>query len=1642
MRDIFMNFGSVNRLSGVAGEIKSSIEGCSQELRSIGGSINLGKAGEQLKSSLNQMSNQCNTHAQRIQRMGNTMRSASEIMQRAENRVIGKNIMSTIPKEFRGSYFNNMINNNRSIFDLMNMGNIVNRGYGGDPISMYSGNLLWQFTPISTYSGDILNFTLYYDSINAQGSVMGKGWRHNFMTEVMHLDQKLWAFIEAGGVARLFAQGDDGSFYPQKPTTQRLVRVEDGFMYYMPEDQLAYKFNKNGKLIAMYDKGIEIQSIEYDNDLAVKVSGQHGYFYKFSYDNNSKLILLEDNIGRSIKFEYEGSKLISLIICTEADLQSTKDYDNRKFAFTYDEQGYLIKVTGPDDRTFFTNVYDKYGRVIRQELSEERYFDFVYEDGKTINTDQDGFSVEYVHDKRGNLVHMQSPLFKYDAEYDDYGRITKKIINDTEVTRYNYNNFGQIVSVINTDFVHNFFYDEEHRFKEYTFNGRSYLCLDYDNAGNNTAMHYFNDITHMFYYDEQKHIVGYEADGESCRISYNEQGFISSVDSPENFSEFYTYDGIGRIINVKITSGRDINYTYAFDDHASYINDEFGKELILEYSANKELTSYTDGERKLEFIYDNSGNLIKAVLPEDIKYLLEYDKEGNLLAQYRDDFLIEKNEYDECGRIISVEDGLGYKEEYEWNMWQQIIAVKNSDGLHLKFEYDDNHFLSKVDMHDFKFEYRYDSYARLSSLTDEEGRYAIYEYDEADRLVQINTFLAEMEASYDSNSNLNLITMADFGYVLQYGYDEYSRLKSSKVLGEPAYELSYTTGRLDKMDFDGREIGFEYDSAGRIVGISNHLGKILRHKFDRYDNIVSIGMDELDDAIEYGYDLDGRLTWVRDEDKRAVAFTYDKLDNYSGIYHLTKRAYDKEELNSANEEWLLSECEACYKVEIDYENRLMYISDSLGETQIKELTSREYIKKITYENGDSKELSYDELNRITRISESGTYKEESEFTYDRKNIVEANNSKNKLKFDYDLAGRVVGVRYDDGSVAGYEWNRADLCTAMIYPDGSKVEYAYDSYGNLIKTILANEEVSYKYDEKHRLIKKQSEKFRHSYSYHANGRVKNILVQDTEGSLLELDYVYDDHYGLMTGQSIKERGKDTVSYGYEYDKKAFLTKVLRNDEIYAEYEYDARGNRTRATEEGIVTEYHYNKENQLLKKTCRNKEYTYEYNSRGDLIKEYTDQNCVAEYTYNSIGQVLFAKNEKGSVMYTYDALGNKTAADFKYADKRSVKETYYINYLIPNSQSLCKTVEEKGVLRSQNQYFDGSPLAEEIDGKLIWDIFDVPGSLVMRLESGESYQRIDYSPFGSIKKIGASFGNFNSSYGFSSMQCDDFLGRHCSGTRIYDPENARFQSKDIVVINPYDPKSINRYVYAQNDPKNKKDSDGFLPVALAWLAKGVITGGIKAGVHLVKEIAVAATEITANAAISAAQGKGFNLKEQCISYAKNYRWDKLASGLVSNFATGFVDGVTNGGGEIIKNVIKHGKNLVNNILDCKHDKKPFFTLENASKLFSKTAETVLEDLIGDKLARKGLDFIKKDLFKNGEFKDLKGVFDKLKYYTNSKIKGELSSFIIKNLFKLGDMVNSGINKGLKGLMVFGTKAGGSVVCALKGAGASSYGGIW
>ena len=1537
MNDIFMNFASIQSLSGRTGGIQSSIAGCSQELRSIAYGLELGRSGESIKAALGNLSNQCSVQSQKVARMGNTLQQAALIMRSTENHVIQNNSMTSFQKALQAKYEKGF--KAAVAAGLAGGGMRAGGGYGGDPISMFSGNFLWQITPLQTYTGEILDFTMYYDTIYTRDEGMGKGFRHNFMSRIQPTDNGIWGIFEGDGSSTFFGEGEDQVFYPQHPSVKKLVRKEEGFWYYDQELLMAKEYDKYGRLVAEYFQGKEVKRLIYDGDYLIKVKAKHNYCYEFTYEDNH-IIQITDNIGRYVKLEYCNDMLTGMTIHLEKDTPFGNQYNYRKFCLFYNDRGYLTQITGPDEKALFDNSYDEMGRVVHQSMGEGRHFSFIYEGNKTTNTDETGFTTEYIHDERGNLLRMENPIIKYEAEYDSHDRITKKVTNETDVVSYDYNVFGQLISVVKSGFYHEFFYNDNHKLEEYTFNGRSYLKIQYDSSGNVLKMDYPGEEACQFFYDEEDRLVGFEAQGESCRLGYDEREFIVKVDAPEEFSEEYSYDGIGRITNVKIENGREIVLQYAYDNLIGYIGDELGRSAACEYSRTGIILSYEEGEQKITCAYDEYGNLIKLDLPGEDSHHMEYDVQGNLLKHYHGDFLLEGFTYDENRRVKKVEDGLGYEEFYSWNIWNQPTKIINSNGLVVDIGYNDNHFLDEMTVGDFHVSYQYDEDGRLASVSDDAGRYGIYEYDSADRLIQVNTFQGQMELTYDNFSNIILISMADFGYLLQNGYDAYNRHTGGKTLGEAFYRIWYGTGEMNKIEIVGETIGLTHDSGGRVVALTNYLGKEVEKKFDQYDGLVSIGASDLQDSISYGYDEARRIKWVRDEHGKAIFFSYNGMGVLLGVYHLLSREYSVEELNQGDVQWAQAESSACYVASIDYKQRLVSLKDSLGNISTQEMTSGGILKKSQDAIGDSKEITYDELLRVTGISEKGSHNEESTFKYEQERIVEATNSSGQLIFDYDLAGRVVGVHYPDGSIAGYEWNQANLCTAMLYPDGSRVEYSYDSFGNLIQTKLPGDTVHYNYDEKQRLIKKQSGSLSHSFTYHENGKLEALKVQDEEGTVLEIKYAYDDYYNLITAKNILERGREPLLYEYEYDKRGFLFKSLKNGEIQSEYGYDAAGNRTYSKEKGEEATYTYNVENQLLEKKISGHVYTYEYNARGDMVRENLDGKVLAQYQYNGLGQLVQASNEKGSVSYSYDALGNRLEADFAYKDLKKEKEIYYPNYLVDNGQTLCKRRNSENI--THNQYFDGSPLAEDIEGRLIWDIFDANKSLVLRFEKETSYEMLDYSPFGVCEKHskGEEFESFSTVYGFGYLLQDDFLKRHISYTRVYNPQIGRFQSRDAIIGNPRNPRSFNRYIYCQNDPQNKQDPDGF-SVVLTCLLSGVA----KAGAYLAKETIVAGKSIVSNVAMNAIQGKPLNILGEMGNYAKNYRWDKMLLNTASNFATGCLDPVCGGMASVLKQGIKYATKIGGNALDCVKEGRPFFSADNVMKLTG--------DMVGDALGKAG-----------------------------------------------------------------------------------------
>ena len=89
--------------------------------------------------------------------------------------------------------------------------------------------------------------------------------------------------------------------------------------------------------------------------------------------------------------------------------------------------------------------------------------------------------------------------------------------------------------------------------------------------------------------------------------------------------------------------------------------------------------------------------------------------------------------------------------------------------------------------------------------------------------------------------------------------------------------------------------------------------------------------------------------------------------------------------------------------------------------------------------------------------------------------------------------------------------------------------------------------------------------------------------------------------------------------------------------------------------------------------------------------------------------------------------------------------------------------------------------------------------------NGSLRSRLRYDPWG--KERYAQYAT-PSGYRYTSQRWDSGLGLYDYNARYYDPALGKFISADILVPNPTDPQSLNRYSYTRNSPINFSDPTG------------------------------------------------------------------------------------------------------------------------------------------------------------------------------------------------------------------------------------------
>ena len=1293
---------------------------------------------------------------------------------------------------------------------------------------------------------------------------------------------------------------------------KELVKGEDDTMYYLDSDGSIYHFEKKGnaytcketKDLTLNDGSIKTPSGDKEADVKSTQIGEMSYAYKE--------LIAEENIVRNRKHAYtikDGKKGILYRFNKEGQLVSALDPNGTFLLYEYDADGRLKRVSS-DALKMMELAYGKETGLLESvTLPDDTKLCYTYsnrrltemshcgEDGKTLvsyaygydkdhlNSITDGKAQKYTVTYNGEKV---AALTYPNGEKENWGyadrktTVTKKASDGTDV-----------------------------RLTSREYEAKSGKVTKETEADGSVTTYTYGYAKNPYLVTKTTKQTGYESltDGKvewktkesTTEISYDEQEKVTSETEEDGTKTAYTYDTtsewtLDQPKTEVVTKGDTViskeAYTYS----------KTGNVKTEEESSDASNKSVTENR------YDSDGNVTETTTTvagiETSKTSSTYDSSGNATTSATtsgDTEAKEENTYDVMGRLTKKKDPeTGEVTVYTYDaLGRQIKSVSTLNG---KTQTTTS---------------SYDANGTLVSETGTDGVKTDYAYDALNRVIK-RTLTKGTSITYTTSYAYGDVTVQD-GRGTRTVKNAFIQ-KESYPSGTTASE-TYTdaSGNVVREKANGLYTDYTYDASGnQVVAYQNGTGadaadgKVTLTLYDAegrsFATIVNpetseeeyqIGNDSI--VKKQTYDAKGNVEKKTDAMGTVTQYAYDDSDRVTEVTRnaekdgalVTKASYEADTENQKNRT-TITEAGGRKSIEVTDAAGLVKSSQDQGEKEDESIAtaysydSRGNQTKVTYENGDYREDTYDARNLKT-VSKSykadGTQTLQTEYKYDDQyrliQMTDAKKSGNEQKpyrytyTGYDGFGRTVWT----AEVS----QEAEPTVAQI--EKHKISYSYDAEDKLTEVHYALvedgrvESLHYEYDKNQYLIAikakikgSDAEKLLRKYRYNERGKLFTIVdftdYRDQNESYVARFYAYDE---LDRVSSMTYKSGTTVleAYTYAYDKNSqIIRKTEKNStakdekdhtDKTTEYTYNALGRLTKS----VVTDHKNNDEKTIT---------AYSYDPAGNRTKKVKGEEETS-YTYNGLNQLLAAKTTKGAavkndITYDYDVNGNQ----IKETDKEtgdSVENTYDVENRL---RKAVVTKKDKGSFTQENLYNGEGQRIQKKEGASVTNYFYEDGmvSYTTGADTGEKQiqnlsglednviyaeQKVSdaYQDFLYTKDIQGSttsvlgkdtkgelsyeyddFGE-TSIHGTSALKneiCytggiyDESTGLYYLNARYYDPENGRFLTEDTYRGEIDDPDTLHLYVYCKNNPINYVDPSGH-----KYSPKKAADYGYKYGVH-------------------------------------------------------------------------------------------------------------------------------------------------------------------------------------------------------------------
>ncbi|WNM29976.1 RHS repeat-associated core domain-containing protein [Streptomyces sp. Li-HN-5-11] len=578
-----------------------------------------------------------------------------------------------------------------------------------------------------------------------------------------------------------------------------------------------------------------------------------------------------------------------------------------------------------------------------------------------------------------------------------------------------------------------------------------------------------------------------------------------------------------------------------------------------------------------------------------------------------------------------------------------LTEVTNSSGQPLRFTYDDaRRITSWTDTNGYSYTYEYDDRDRCVAQGGAEGHMGLrLSYGERDPETGLRTTTAVngegAARQYFVNDLHQIVAIVDpAGHTRRFTRDRFNRLLSeTDALGRTtSYRYDDMGNATEIIRPDGRRTTLSYDDRGLLTRIVRPDGSTVRQEFDDRGNRTSVA-DSAGGKTFFTYDASGRLTGLRDQYGRVTDIRCDAAGLPVEVRDHTGNVM---------------------RYERDPLGRVTSITDPLGATGEMEWSVEGKVTRRRNPDGTEEAWTYDgEGNCLTHTNTIGGV---TRFEYSQFDLLTARIEPDgtRHEFEYDSELRLTRVTNPQGLTWTYEYDLVGRPVTETDFGGRTTRYSYNAAGELIsRTNALGQTVTFEHNELGQVVRKSADGEVMTYTYDftdriaraANSHTDLTLLRDRQGRLVserindrELSYRYDE-FGRLTGRTTPA-GAESV---WEFDSVGQPCR-LTADGRPVTLEYDRVGRETgRRFGESLIVTRSFDAMNRLISQAVdhprgRIQSRAYEYRADGSLTKVHDQLNGVRRYELDLAGRATRVSGEGWAESYSYDALGNQTAADW------------------------------------------------------------------------------------------------------------------------------------------------------------------------------------------------------------------------------------------------------------------------------------------------------------------------------------------------------------------------------------------------------------